>query len=82
MQGIVNRGHIDTGESVLERLTGSDTRLIDWRLIGRECSGQDHQREDEHLEQADAQHGGQITGGAGEVGGICNCVEGLTEMLN
>ena len=50
MQGIVNRGHIDTSERILERLTGDDFVLIDGRLIGCKNSGQDHQREDEHLE--------------------------------
>ena len=68
MQGIVNRGHIDTGKHVLEGLTGGDTMLISRRLIRREHGGQDHQRKDEHLEQADTQHGGQISGGVGVVG--------------
>lgn len=72
MQGIVNRGHIDTSERILERLTGGDFVLIDGRLVGCKNSGQDHQREDEHLEQADAQHGGQVSGGVGGVGEVIN----------
>lgn len=76
MQGIVNRGHIDTSKHVLEGLTGGDTLLIGRRLICRERSGQDHQRKDEDLEQADAQHGGLISGGVGIVGGKVSVLRG------
>jgi hypothetical protein len=60
VQGTVNRGHIDTSERIFERLTGANIVLLDGRLIGRKNGGQNHQREDEHLEQADARHGGSL----------------------
>lgn len=66
MQSIVNGAHIEAGQHILERLTGEDGVGLDSWLVDREDGDQDHQQEDQHLEEADAQHGGQVVGGGGE----------------
>lgn len=61
VQGIMDGVHIDAGQHVLERLPGGDdVGIVGWLLVGSEDDGQEHQRHQEYLEQAETQHGGNL----------------------